>query len=106
MNNKIAIILLLSLAVGGCTDFKPQVGPPWMQKMLTQGPDGPTNFKLGWRHGCETGISATANRLQRSFYKFRQDYRLAQDPTYYTAWKTSYNYCQRYTFNYLRRNLF
>lgn len=82
------------------------VGPPWMQEMLQNGPKGGSaNFRLGWKHGCETGISATANRFQRSFYKFKQDYRLADNSSYYTAWKTAYNYCQRYVMQYLRRNI-
>ncbi len=85
--------------------YKPRVGSPWMQDMLTQGPEGPTNFRKGWRDGCETGISSTANRLQRKFYKFRQDYQLAQDPLYYKGWKAAYSYCNRYVFQYLRRNI-
>ena len=96
------MIILLS----GCMDFRPKVGAPWMQELLHQGPKGAsTNFQLGWRQGCETGISATYNRFQRSFYKFKQDHRLAQDPEYYTGWKTAFNYCQRYVFQYLRRNI-
>jgi len=106
MHNKLAIFILLSILLGSCSDYRPMVGPPWMQELLQNGPEGgSTNFRLGWRHGCETGISATANRFQRSFYKFRQDYRLLEDPTYYTAWKTSYSYCARYVAQYLRRNL-
>lgn len=97
----LSLIILLTASCG----VKPQVGPPWMQEMLNQGPDGPTNFKLGWRDGCETGISATSNRFQRSFYKFKQDYELSKDQAYYTGWKTAFSYCQRYVFQYLRRNI-
>lgn len=104
---KYAIILCLVLLSGvteGCS-FRPRVGPPWMHKMLTQGPPGPTNFQLGWRDGCETGIAASANTFQRQFYRFKQDSTLAQDPTYYTGWRNAFNYCQRYVFQYLRRNI-
>src|SRR5262245_21244677 len=102
---KVILVILVSFLFVGCAEFKPKVGSPWMQDMLHNGPEGSTNFILGWRHGCETGFSATANRLQRHFYKFRQDYRLAQDPTYYTAWKTAYEYCQRYMFQWSRKNI-
>ncbi len=106
MPHKLTILLLFSILLSSCADFRPMVGPPWMQDLLKNGPaGGTTSFKLGWRHGCETGISATANRFQRSFYKFKQDYRMLEDPSYYTAWRTSYDYCQRYVAQYLRRNI-
>jgi len=76
-----------------------------MQKLLYEGPEGPPKFRQGWRDGCETGIAGSSNRLQRGFYKFKQDYKLAQDSTYYAGWKVAYNYCQRYVFQYLRRNI-
>jgi hypothetical protein len=96
--------IMLLMALSSC-DFRPQVGPPWMQEMLTQGPEGPTKFREGWRDGCESGISATSNQLQRSYYKFKQNYELSQDPVYYTGWKTAFDHCQRYVFQYLRRNI-
>ncbi len=105
MKYKLIIILLSCCALGGCYDFRPRVGAPWMQDLLNNGPPGPTNFKIGWKHGCESGMSATANKLQRHFLRFKQDYRLVEDPSYYTAWKTGFNYCQRYVFQYLRRNI-
>ena len=102
----IFVLIITAFFLMSCTsDFKPRVGAPWMQDMLNQGPEGPTNFRKGWRDGCETGISATANRLQRVFYDFKQDFALAQDPVYYKGWKAAYNYCQRYVFQYLRRNI-
>lgn len=99
------ISLLIVLTLATSCSFKPKVGAPWMQKLLHEGPEGPTHFRQGWVHGCETGISATANRFQKSFYKFQQDYKLAQDPVYYSGWKAAFNYCQRYMFQYLRRNI-
>ncbi len=101
---RIFVLFIVFTALSSCVG-KPNVGPPWMQNMLTQGPEGPTNFRKGWRDGCETGFSATSNRFQRGFYQFRQDYALAQDPVYYTGWKTAFDYCQRYVFQYLRRNI-
>lgn len=105
MGARISLIIILICCLNGCADFRPKVGAPWMQDLINKGPDGPSNFKLGWRHGCETGLSATANKLQQHFYKFRQDYRLVEDPSYYSGWKTAYDYCQRYVFQYLRRNI-
>lgn len=103
---KIFLIFAILVLCSSCT-YRPQVGPPWAQKLLRDGPDGPAEFKLGWQHGCETGISVTSNAFQRHFYTFRQDEELANKPdrVYYKAWKTAYTYCHRYIFQYLRRSL-
>ena len=98
------LTLILMLLMVGCS-FKPKVGPPWMQDMLQNAPEGPPKFQLGWRDGCETGISATSNAFQKHFYSFKQDYQLARDREYYTGWKIAYTQCQRYVFQYLRRNI-
>lgn len=99
------ILLLSSLLISGC-NWRPQAGPPWAQKMLKEGPEGPENFQLGWRDGCETGISTTGNHMHKFFYKFKQDSTLARDPIYYTGWKNGWSYCQRYIFQYLKREFF
>lgn len=102
---KYLVIAIFTFMLLGCTHspIKPRLGSPFMQKMLTQGPEGPTLYKQGWRDGCETGMSSVANMLQRSFYTFKQNADLAQNKVYYTGWKTAYTYCQRYLFQYLRR---
>jgi hypothetical protein len=76
-------------------------GAPWKQKLLTEGPPGPPKFQKGWRDGCETAISANTNSFQKFFYTFKQDGYMAQDPVYYAGWKTAWEYCMKYTFNYL-----
>ena len=99
------VIILLSLSCVGCNQGRPQVGAPWMQKLLFEGPEGPPLFREGWVDGCETGLSATANNFQRHFYRFKQKEHLAQNQEYYTGWKAAYNYCSRYVFQYLRRRI-
>jgi hypothetical protein len=96
-------MILLCLSLAGC-EGKPAVGAPWMQDLLNNGPKGGTDlFKKGWQDGCETGISVTSNALQRHFYRFKQDSSLAGNHEYYTGWSVAYTYCQRYVFQYLRR---
>lgn len=99
----IICVVLLGLLVTGCA-YRPRVGPPWAQKLLMEGPQGSNEFQEGWRDGCETGISVTANTFIRHFYTFKQNSSLARNSDYYTAWKTAYTYCQRYVFQYLRRD--
>ncbi len=100
------IFLGLIVLTSSCYNFKPKVGAPWMQDLLRQGPkDAPILFQQGWIDGCETGISATSNALQRQFYTFTQNPELAQKDVYYTGWKTAYWYCSRYVMQYLRRQI-
>lgn len=101
------IILCVLLGLAGCGNgMRPQVGPPWAQKLLTQGPKTVNYlFTAGWKDGCETGISTTANALQRQFYKFTQDPIRAQNRDYYIGWRTAYWYCARYVMQYSRRQI-
>lgn len=102
---KFIILTLILSSMSGCA-VRPRVGPPWMAKMLNEGPkDGSELFKKGWHDGCWTGISGASNRLQRGFYQFKQDYELSQNQEYYAGWKVAYNYCSRYVFQYLRRHI-
>jgi hypothetical protein len=98
------VFVLMMVLVAACTDFRPRVGSPWMQKLLTQGPkDSPTLFQEGWVDGCETGISASSNAFQRHFYAFKQNPDHARNQVYYAGWKTAFLYCARYVAQYLRR---
>jgi hypothetical protein len=104
---RVLCILLLLGVVSACADsWKPMVGPPWARDLLEATPTGPMEFKVGWRHGCETGISANANQYAKTFYKFHQDYRMARDSKYYTGWRLGWMYCQRYVFQYYKRDHF
>ena len=101
---RVGIVVIAVTLVTACTDFRPRVGSPWAQKLLSQGPkDTPVLFQEGWRDGCETGIATSSNSLQRHFYKFKQNPDHAQNQVYYTGWKTAYIYCARYVAQYLRR---
>lgn len=99
-----SLVMVCFITLQACMDFRPRVGAPWQQKLLSQGPkNASTSFQEGWRDGCETGISATANSFQRHFYGFKKNPDRISDQVYYTGWKTAFAYCSRYTAQYLRR---
>ena len=105
MKSFVVVLIVMggtSIMLTAC-DWRPRAGPPWMQKLLFEGPEGPPKFQMGWRHGCETGIATTSNLMQKYYYRFTQDYRYAQDPVYYAGWKNGWSYCQRYIFQYNKR---
>ena len=100
----VSVGMVVLMMIQGCTDFRPRVGAPWAQKLLTQGPkNSSTLFQEGWTDGCETGISSSSNALQRHFYSFKQNPEHILNQTYYTGWKVAFLYCARYTAQYLRR---
>ena len=78
---------------------------PYIHDLLYSAPPGPNKFKLGWRDGCETGISAAGNHRIKFYYKFTQQYTLVSDHAYYTGWKNGWNYCQRYLFQHYTRKI-
>ncbi len=95
--------VLIGFLLQGCTPV-----PPWQKWMLEGPPPGQEytpKYVDGWKHGCETGISASANQWYKMFYKFRQDPYAAQDRVYYKGWKDAFDYCQRYVNQYKRRQL-
>lgn len=105
MKLKICSLMIALSLLGGCS-YRPQVGPFWQQDWIQQAPAGPPKFQMGWRDGCETGISVTGNLMMKQLYHFKQNSTLARDKVYYTGWKLAYNQCERYTFQYLRREYF
>lgn len=64
-------------------------------------PDGPPDFKKGWHDGCETGLGTMTTNYYKTFYKFKQDYRMINNKMYYQAWKDSYQYCRQYMFRWV-----
>ena len=54
----------------------------------------PAEWKLGWQHGCESGLSAYGNNYFKSIYKFKQDVEMVKDEYYFKAWNDSFNFCR------------
>lgn len=99
------ILIASCFSLTGCLNaFKPQAGPVWMKDILEDTPPGPEMFRLGWKDGCQTGISATGNHIHKLHYDFTQQYQYLTNHEYYTGWKISWSYCQRYMFQFFLRN--
>ncbi len=109
---RILAITLMLFMVTACQKgmLGTQAGPPWQQWMYegppkVEGKDYQPLYVEGWRHGCESGTSASANQWYKFFYKFQQDAVLAQNRVYYKGWKDAFDYCQRYIYQYTRRHI-
>lgn len=76
----------------GILGYKPK---PW-------GIGGPAEnaspeYKQGWHDGCETGMAEFGTSAYKSFYKFKQNIALIDNPTYYQVWKQAEQYCKHYS---------
>ena len=93
------MVFIISVSLAGCLQnqnfYKPRPagmgGPP---------KDAPVNYRTGWEDGCETGMSTMVLGYYKSFYKYKIDVKMKDDPAYYKAWKDAYTYCRQYTFRY------
>lgn len=102
MKNIVAIMLLA--VVISC-----RPGPPWQAWMYKGPPPGQEYTPLyvdGWKDGCASGTSASANAWYSFFAGFKQDPIKAQNRVYYKGWKDAFDYCQRYIHQYNARRLF
>lgn len=103
MKSRWNIIILSAILLAGC-----QAGAPWKRWMFEGPPPGKEYTPLyveGWKHGCESGTSATTNQWYKFNYKFQQDALKAQNRVYYKGWKDAFDYCQRFMYQYYKRKI-
>lgn len=62
---------------------------------------GPPNYILGWKHGCETGMTAYSSFYLRARYKTRVDGKMMTNNDYNKGWRLGNRYCNYYTSRYL-----
>lgn len=98
----ILTILLLLMATGcrGAVFSDDSLFAPRPGGMGAPPEDAPALYKTGWDHGCKTGLSTMNQQYYKSFYKYKQDPKLANNAMYYKAWKDAYTYCRQYSFRY------
>lgn len=104
MKRALVISLIAILGASACNAV-----PPWQRWMMEGPPPGRPYTPLyveGWKAGCETGVSASANQWYKLQYDFKQDPILAQNRVYYKGWKDAFDYCQRYMYQYTKRGFF
>ena len=58
------------------------------------------DFRLGWRDGCEVGMSSGTNTFYKMFYRnnIADGYRMVNSLDYKTAWGNAYWYCYRHDY--------
>jgi len=58
------------------------------------------DFRLGWRDGCETGMSGGSNTFYKIFYRNNASdgYRMTTSSDYKAAWGNAFWYCYRHDY--------
>lgn len=81
---KIIAIALLTLIVTGCRP----------SGLLFTNPQGPPEYKLGWEDGCDSGVSAEGNWMDKLAYGFKKRPEMAANDQYKQAWNEGFTYCR------------
>ncbi len=95
---RLIILLFLALLLQGCWALG-MSGHAQKAGIFYQPPtpgDYPPYYLMGWKDGCQTGAASSADNVYKYRRLFTQDWRLAQDDTYYQGWKDSYDHCRKY----------
>jgi len=103
MKLKFIILPLLLIAISSCGGkifSEDNIFAPTPLLQGTPDKDASEEYKKGWDDGCKTGMSMMVNGYYKSFYGFKQDPYMVENPVYYKAWKDSFTYCKQYAFKY------
>ncbi len=101
------LLLLLMLAISGC--YGRLFGDNADESIFAPKPLGLGNpnkdsgspvYQQGFDDGCKTGLATMVSDAYKSFYGFKQDPYMVDNPVYYKAWKDAYQYCRQYAFRF------
>ena len=61
----------------------------------TTPPEGPENYQLGWKDGCESGMASNNTNLHMTLgsQRYRVNSQFREDYLYGIAWKYAYKHC-------------
>lgn len=91
----IVALCMVALSISSCRNFITEPKPPAMQTELTNGPE---EYRLGYKHGCESALAAYGNSMQKTFYHLQKDPRFQNSRMYNQIWKDGWNYCYMWLF--------
>ena len=68
--------------------------------------EGPQEYIMGWKAGCETGMTTYSNSYMRTKYQTNVDGRMMQNRYYNRGWELGQRYCSYYSSTYLSNKEF
>lgn len=95
MNIKKTLFIICTLiGLSACTSHKGfDLSKPL--SLDTRPPEAPPVYQQGWVDGCESGLSATSEKMQLFFevHKYHYDANLRYNNMYDKAWQYAYKHC-------------
>jgi len=92
MKKLLYILLLFALSSSVTACFSRT--KPLYDLTVSYDQSAPPEWKLGWQHGCESGLSAYGNDYYKTLYKFKQDVTMVKNELYFKAWNDGFNFCR------------
>lgn len=62
--------------------------------LMFVGPEGPSEYRLGWEDGCDTGMSAEGSPIYKMMYGFKKRPELNDNDLYKLGWNEGFTYCR------------
>lgn len=81
--HKLTLVALI-FCIAGCR-------PMWLYMV---DPSGPPEYRLGWEDGCDSGISAEGNAMDKMMYGFKKRPELSASDQYKQGWNEGFTYCR------------
>lgn len=101
------VVVGVSVSVSGCTSAPDWIKPrPWgIDRGVSAGESGGASevYRQGWKDGCETGLAEFGNSAYKTFYRFKQNMALVDNPEYYAVWKQAEQFCKHYVYKWGNR---
>jgi hypothetical protein len=77
-------LIAFSLLIAGCR--------PTSLYMIE--PKGPSEYKLGWEDGCDSGVASISPAIYKMAFGFRKRPEFYSNQLYQTAWNEGFSFCR------------
>ncbi len=84
MNKKLTLVIMVTLLVASCRPTD----------LYYVEPTGPSEYRLGWQDGCDTGLSAMGGFVYKMLYGFKKRPEMGNNEMYKQAWNEGFTYCR------------
>ena len=97
------VTLLVSICFINACSYIKNPHPFGLYRGMEDGaPEGSENFRMGWKDGCQSGMSAYGSLHYKSVYDYKYDESKIKNKEYYDAWRMGFRYCRWYTGEWIR----
>ena len=97
---KLALLLTLLMTNSSCSRAIGKIFPGRAFSEYRPDKDTSSEFKQGWRDGCEVGMASAGNTFYKMFHNSNQvdGYKMVNSGDYSNAWNIAFWYCFRHDY--------